>query len=175
MALSHAFSAESILRCNARNPAMAKPFAAALAILVVGITVFTAYRSRRDGGISAERGYRNCLFPPHDLPCCPTLMGSSPRLSPPCRDARTEPSNHRKLSWPESAVVIAALLLFTARIDFAHPAISKGWWTLLISIKFYAAVSLWVFFIVRLARVRIRRNLPPLDSAQIFQPGCERF
>ena len=46
--------------------------------------------------------------------------------------------------------VPVALFLIARKLPFAHPALMRGWRTLLISIKFYPVVILWLFFIGRL-------------------------
>jgi hypothetical protein len=43
-----------------------------------------------------------------------------------------------------------ALFLMARKLPFDHPALMRGWRTLLISIKFYPVVILWLFFIGRL-------------------------
>jgi hypothetical protein len=52
-------------------------------------------------------------------------------------------------TWATIAL-IAALFLIAWQSPFDHPALMRGWWTLLISMKFYPVLVLWVFFINRL-------------------------
>jgi hypothetical protein len=57
-----------------------------------------------------------------------------------------------------AVMVVAALFLIAWRIPFDHPILLHGWWTLLISIKFYPVVVLWLFFVRRLHRPEAARQ-----------------
>ena len=61
--------------------------------------------------------------------------------------------------------VSAALFLMAWKIPFDDPALMHGWWTLLISIKFYPVVVLWLFFISRLWR-----STPPPAAKKVTTP-----
>jgi hypothetical protein len=47
-------------------------------------------------------------------------------------------------------LLLAALFVIAWRVPLAELPLRHGWWTLLISLKFYAAAALWVFFLHRL-------------------------
>lgn len=58
----------------------------------------------------------------------------------------------------------AALALIAWRVPFNEPALTHGWWTLLISIKFYATMILWLYFLRRLARAGRSQAVAPAAS-----------
>ncbi|MBA2433232.1 MAG: DUF2029 domain-containing protein [Chthoniobacterales bacterium] len=49
-----------------------------------------------------------------------------------------------------AVLLVAALCVIAWRVPLAEPQFGRGWWTLLISIKFYGVVVLWLFFVNRL-------------------------
>jgi alpha-1,2-mannosyltransferase len=59
-----------------------------------------------------------------------------------------------------------SLCLVAWKLPFASPALTSGFWTLLISIKFYPAVALWVFFVLETLRCAGVAN-PTAESPQI--------
>ncbi len=72
---------------------------------------------------------------------------------------RGEAASHWRWILPIS------LCLIGWRFPIALPALTKGWWVLLISAKFYPAVALWVFFLVR-TRLDADPSLPTSASAR---------
>jgi alpha-1,2-mannosyltransferase len=66
-----------------------------------------------------------------------------------------------------AAALLAALFVIAWRVPFAEPPLRKGWWTLLISVKFYAAAGLWLFFLNRLRRTAAT----PADSSHALSTG----
>ncbi len=132
------------------NPQLAKPIATALALLAFAITVLTAVRY--------HRRQKSDVGKDDEIACFLLLIFLVAPLSW---------NNHLMLILPAALLAISAvvagnlrpaiavsvtiaLLLLAKGINFANPAIARGWWTLLISIKFYAVVLLWAFFVSRL-------------------------
>ena len=134
------------------HPFLAKPVATGLALLVVCVTLFLSFRlSRRDD-------HRECA---DDEAAAFLLMIFL--IAPLSWD------HHLVYILPATLLVISlimngatsgttAMLLVVAlglmawKIPFDHPALMRGWWTLLISIKFYPVIVLWLFFVMRLLR-----------------------
>jgi hypothetical protein len=56
-------------------------------------------------------------------------------------------------------IIALSLCLIAWRFPIADPRLTHGWWTLLISAKFYPAVALFVFF--ALATLRAGRDEQP--------------
>jgi len=48
-----------------------------------------------------------------------------------------------------AVLLTACLFLIAWDIPFDHSSLKHGWWTLLISVKFYPVLVLWLFFIHR--------------------------
>ncbi|MCA1658950.1 MAG: DUF2029 domain-containing protein [Verrucomicrobiaceae bacterium] len=66
-----------------------------------------------------------------------------------------------ELKGAPAAIVAAALFLVAWRLPLWEPSASFAWSTLFISMKLYAAIALWVFFIVRLWRFgSVKPQLP---------------
>lgn len=55
---------------------------------------------------------------------------------------------HGEWRW----ITALSLCLIAWKLPFQMPVLSSGIWTLLISIKFYPAVALWLFFVVQMRR-----------------------
>jgi peptidoglycan/LPS O-acetylase OafA/YrhL len=49
-----------------------------------------------------------------------------------------------------STIMVAALFLLAWNIPLDQPGWKDGWWTLLISVKFYSVMALWIFFVCRI-------------------------
>jgi hypothetical protein len=49
-------------------------------------------------------------------------------------------------------IAALSLCLIAWRIPITDPRLTHGWWTLLISAKFYPAVALFVFFVLETLR-----------------------
>ncbi len=58
-------------------------------------------------------------------------------------------------------ITALSLCLIAWKLPFQLPALTSGIWTLLISIKFYPAVALWVFFVVQARRLS---GVPPREQ-----------
>jgi hypothetical protein len=52
-----------------------------------------------------------------------------------------------------SKIIVVTLFLLAWNIPLDHPDWKTGWWTLMISVKFYAVATLWVFFVCRMRQV----------------------
>jgi len=50
------------------------------------------------------------------------------------------------------AVLVAALFTIAWKLPIYDPGLCQGWWVLFISVKFYAVVALWMFYMYRLWR-----------------------
>ncbi len=62
-----------------------------------------------------------------------------------------EGSVHGHWRW----ITALSLCLIAWKLPFQLPVLTSGVWTLLISVKFYPAVALWVFFVVQTWRIGI--------------------
>ena len=65
-------------------------------------------------------------------------------------------------------ITALSLCLIGWRLPFAAPWLTKGLWTLAISIKFYPAVALWIFFLLktlRLSRSNVGDDARPAQTA----------
>ena len=58
----------------------------------------------------------------------------------------------RAIQGKLAVVITGTILLMSWRFPVDRLDLVNGWWTLLMSAKFYTVVALWVFFINRLAR-----------------------
>jgi hypothetical protein len=59
-------------------------------------------------------------------------------------------------------IAALSLCLIAWRIPITDPRLTKGWWTLLISAKFYPAVALFVFFVLETLRFKRDEETPSL-------------
>ncbi len=131
-------------------PSLAKPLATALAVLVLCVTAFFSFRLSRRGnyersGDDEIAAYLLTIFLIAPLSWDHHLVYILPAavLS---IDYLLIESTQRKAA----VMVLAALFLVAWPVPLNDPAWLRGWWTLLMSLKFYAACALWLFFIDRL-------------------------
>ncbi len=138
-------------------PALAKPVATGLALLVMGVTLFYSYRATKASNLENGRDEEIAAFllmtylvaplswDHHLVYIFPAAVLSISLLIS---------GNVRKTA----AVAIAgSLLLIAWRFPIDRLDIVTGWWTLLMSAKLYPVVFLWLFFIQKL---RLSRNNP---------------
>ena len=136
-------------------PPLAKPLATLMALAVAALTAFFAFRAARR---SPDRAVGDCEIAAFLLMIfliAPLSWEHHLVYILPATIIAIKMLVANELRWREALLVAAALFLTGWRVPFWDPALSRGWWTLLISIKFYAAVVLWIFFLNRL------RALPP--------------
>jgi Glycosyltransferase family 87 len=57
-----------------------------------------------------------------------------------------------------TAALVLALFLIGWKLPLDHPALNNGWWTLLISVKFYSVVVLWCFFLKRMHAAKVNQR-----------------
>jgi hypothetical protein len=145
------------------HPFLAKPVATILALAVAGVTVLLSFRLSRRGGAHYERIGDDevatfllmiFLIAPlswdhHLVYILPVAVLAISHLV----DGST--------SGKTAAALLVALFLMAWKIPFDHPALMRGWWTLLISIKFYPVVVLWLYFVTRLLHQSKAAPPPP--------------
>ena len=133
-------------------PALAKPLATALALLVVSVTVFLSYRLSRRGSyqISGDdeiAGYLLMIFLVAPLSWDHHLVYVLPAAILAISLLVTT-----SIGRGATVALAAALLIMAWNVPIDHPDLQHGWWTLLISVKLYTVVALWLFFMDRLRR-----------------------
>jgi alpha-1,2-mannosyltransferase len=149
-------------------PAMAKTLATAFSLTVVGVTLYYSYRlSMRGEAAKAERDdeiaaylLMTFLIAPlswdhHLVYVLPAAVLAIVRL------ASGEAGRNM------TAAVTMALFVMAWNIPLDQQDWKDGWWTLLISIKLYSAVVLWIFFVSRLRRTAGVSNSLDRISADI--------
>lgn len=153
-------------------PALAKPIGTVLALAVLGATTFFSFRaSRRDPRDRAVGPYEIASYLLMIFLIAPLSWEHHLVYVLPAAGLGIRLLVTRELSRTETIVLLAALFLVAWPIPFADPALKHGWWTLLISIKFYAAVVLWTFFINRLRSVStLSSGDPPATHAAFATP-----
>ena len=134
------------------SPALARPIATALALLALGVTVLVSFLRQRRGDAREDGDVEIAAFLLVIFLVAPLSWDSHLVLVLPAALLALSMLINGQLGRLEAVLVVAVLLLFLKGINLAHPALTKGWWTLLISIKFYAVLALWAFFIAKLAR-----------------------
>jgi alpha-1,2-mannosyltransferase len=63
-------------------------------------------------------------------------------------------------------IAALSLCLIAWRFPITDPRLTKGYWTLLISAKFYPAVALWLFFVVETLRLRQVAKVAPVPELE---------
>ncbi len=131
-------------------PWIAKPLITVVAVVVVCFTVFLAWRLSRMPGYARIASDEMALFvlmiyliaplswDHHLVYALPAAVVAIARMVEGCITRKT------------ALLSFAALCLMAWKIPFDHPDLMHGWWTLLISVKFYPVVILWVIFAKRL-------------------------
>jgi hypothetical protein len=131
-------------------PGLAKPAAAFLALAVLGSTCFYSFRQSR------RRTAK--YFSTEEIACYLLTIFLIAPLSwdhhlvfvLPAAVLAIELLVTRQLSRGEVAVALGAVFLMAWPLPYEHEALKRGWLTLFISMKFFAAVALWFFFLNRL-------------------------
>ncbi|MDQ6860281.1 MAG: DUF2029 domain-containing protein [Verrucomicrobiota bacterium] len=131
---------------------LAKPIATALALAVLGLSAFFAFRAaRRDRG-SAMSSTEIATFLLVIFLIAPLSWEHHLVYILPAALLALAILLRGELRMPLVVLLVAALCIIGWRVPFADESLRRGWWTLLISIKFYAVVVLWIFFIAQLRR-----------------------
>lgn len=71
-------------------------------------------------------------------------------------------------------IMALSLCVIAWRLPFASPALTSGLWTLLISIKFYPAVAVWIFFVretLRHSRTAAPNQVTSTAAPPLFSPA----
>ncbi|CAN5539377.1 N/A [soil metagenome] len=137
---------------------LANPVATLLSLAVLGVTGFFGFRAARrsvDGQISEVEiaAYLLMIFLIAPLSWEHHLVYILPAAVLSIMLLMTQ-----KVRGGPLVLLVAALCLIAWRVPLAEPPLGRGWWTLLISVKFYAVVVLWLFFVNRL---RLAGAAPP--------------
>jgi alpha-1,2-mannosyltransferase len=143
-------------------PGLAKPLAIGLATLVVGVTAALSYRlskreDYREHGDDEIAAYLLMIFLIAPLSWDHHLVYILPAATLAIGLIASGSTGRGT-----TAVLVAALFLMAWNIPLDHPDLKTGWWTLLISIKFYSAAALWILFVTRMHRAA--RSAVPKSS-----------
>ncbi len=149
------------------SPAIARPVATLLALAVLGSTAFYSFRAsrRNKSGVLGESeiaSYLLMIFLIAPLSWEHHLVYVLPAAVLGIRMLVTH-----ELSRRRAILVLSALFLIAWPVPLAEPALKHAWWTLLISIKFYAAVALWLFFVNQLRTASLLRPPDPAATHEV--------
>ena len=143
-------------------PGIVKPLIGLLSLTVVGMTLLAGLRSWRSGVSPRAIDFEFSLFlfmmfliapvswEHHFVYLLPSLVLVILLL------LSGEIRGHWR--W----ILALSLCLIGWRIPITDPGLTKGWWTLLISAKFYPAVALFVFFVLETLRATRQDEATPL-------------
>jgi hypothetical protein len=131
---------------------LAKPLATILALIVVGVTVFFSFRLSRRGDHERSEGDESAAFLLMIYLIAPLSWDHHLVYILPAAVLAVGLIVNNSARGKVAVVPGAALCLIAWRIRLDYPTFMNGWWTLLISVKFYAVVVLWLFFLNRLRR-----------------------
>ena len=133
-------------------PAIAKPLATALALSVLGLTAFFGFRAAQRRNQGTMTGAELAAFLLTIFLIAPLSWEHHLVYILPAAILTIVILIDGQIRMPLAVLLATALCLIAWRVPFADESLRHGWWTLLISIKFYAVVVLWVFFLNRLRR-----------------------
>ena len=157
-------------------PAIVKPLIGALTLLVIGVTMLagarTWFRRIAPAAIDAEFSLfllMMFLIAPvswehHFVYLLPSLVLVIVLL------LRGDIRGHWR--W----IAAFSLCLIAWRIPITDPRLTSGWWTLLISAKFYPAVALFVFFLfetLRAGRAELPFAVSPAEKSSKHEASVE--
>jgi len=134
------------------HPSWAKPIATGLAGGVAIITVFLSFRLSRRRDYARFFDDETALFLLMIFLIAPLSWDHHLVYILPAAVLAISLLLRGEVPHPKAVAVIAALFLMAWHIPFDHPALMRGWGTLLISVKFYPVVVLWLFFVSRVSR-----------------------
>jgi hypothetical protein len=129
------------------HPALAKTLASGLSLMVVGVTLFMSkvFKHRTERGDDEIAAYLLMIFLVAPLSWDHHLVYVLPAAVLAIRHVLAGNTGRKT-----AAAVIVALFFMAWNIPLDDPDWKNGWWTLLISIKLYSVVALWIFFMCRL-------------------------
>jgi Glycosyltransferase family 87 len=134
------------------HPFLAKPVATVLALMVVGLTLFFSFRLSKQGGYQRSGDDEISAFLLMIFLIAPLSWDHHLVYVLPAALLAISLIVNGSTGGKVAVTLAAALFLTAWRIPFDHPALMHGWWTLLISVKFYPVTVLWLFFVRRLHR-----------------------
>jgi alpha-1,2-mannosyltransferase len=131
---------------------IARPVGMGLALVVVGVTLWNSFQLRRGDRLSKVADEEIAMFLLMIFLVAPLSWEHHLVYILPAAllALRMLISGELRPGW--ATVVATALFIIAWKIPFDHPGLTRGWWTLLISIKFYAAIALWIFFVTRVRK-----------------------
>jgi alpha-1,2-mannosyltransferase len=137
------------------HPYMAKPVATVLALIVMSLTVFSSFLLSRQGDYQRNSNDEIATFLLMIYLIAPLSWDHHVvYIFPAAVSAIVLVVSGATRGFLTVALVLA-LFLLDWKLPVEHPSLNNGWWTLLISVKFYAVVVLWLFFFKRM-RTKIR-------------------
>ncbi len=133
-------------------PFLAKPMATLLAAVLVGVTLFYSFRASKRSGYKLQEGDEVAAFLLMIYLIAPLSWDHHLVYILPAALLALKLIIEGSTSGKAAVVLGTALVLMAWKFPLDSPAFMHGWWTLLISTKFYAVMVLWIFFINRLRR-----------------------
>jgi hypothetical protein len=137
---------------------IAKAVATTLSLAVVGVTLYSSWRLRRVGNGESDdeiATYLLMIFLVAPLSWDHHLVYILPAVVLAIRYLVSG-----KVGPKGSTIMTVALFLVAWNIPLDQPGWKDGWWTLLISVKFYSVIALWIFFVCRIHQSVLVRRLP---------------
>jgi alpha-1,2-mannosyltransferase len=135
-------------------PFLARPVITAVACVVIGLTVFASWRLSRRRDYASSGDHEMAAFVLMIFLVAPLSWDHHLVYILPAAVIAIASLVSGTVSGTVNAkaavAILLALFLMAWRMPFDHPNLMHGWWTLLISVKFYPVVLLWLFFMSRL-------------------------
>lgn len=167
------FQANQFSEAPLAHPSLAKPVATILAVVIVGVTCACSFRLARRDVRHMVQSDECAAFLLMIFLIAPLSWDHHLVYILPAAVLAIRLIANGETGRTATALLLAALFLMAWKIPFDHPALMHGWWTLLISIKFYPVVALWLFFITRLLRKAVPLPHPQDETASAGPPATQ--
>ncbi len=135
-------------------PFLARPVATVIALIALGVTAFFSYALAKRSDYERYKDDEMCAYllvifivaplswDHHLVYILPAIVVVIDRLV--CGSIR----------GIAAATLTGAVCLAAWKLPLDHPVFQHGWWTLLISAKFYPVVALWLYFLYRMYQLQ---------------------
>jgi alpha-1,2-mannosyltransferase len=156
--------------------ALAKPIATALALAVVATTAWFSFRCARRAGAGVLSPDEAMSFLLMIFLIAPLSWDHHLVYVLPAAVFAIALLTTGRIATRQAAAVFGALLVIALPLPYNEEPLRHGWWTLVISIKFYGALTLWFFFVNRLRceATTPAANPPAMRAASSFPPPAQR-
>ena len=149
------FQEEYFSKAPLYYPALAKPVATGLALLVIGTTTFYSYWSSRAADPDASKEDEIAAYLLMSYLVAPLSWDHHLVYVLPAAVLAISLLIRRAVRGAPAVIILGSVLLIAWRFPIDRPDIVTGWWTLLLSAKLYPVVILWLLFIRRLSQSRV--------------------